>query len=268
MTKFPRVLASLLPAVAVFFAYTVTAIAAPVELRVNNPIVGDQTIYSGLNFELDVEVSGGIASFTFANNSTGQQFFNPGTDPRATSLHFEQGLFGAGGPLTTLIDPYITGLISNYDGDLGFGGCGFFCALNVAYTVSSDGPGDFATGPLDPVWSGGTYVLEEIVAATSLNPLNFWNLLQLAGDSLTVNFGAAAGTTTESLIALLSGGDTESRVGLAISGCADGVDCTLDTWPVGGLAPIPVPAALPLFLSGLLGLGIMARRRKQQAAAA
>lgn len=27
--------------------------------------------------------------------------------------------------------------------------------------------------------------------------------------------------------------------------------------------PIPVPAALPLFLSGLLGLGIMARRRKK-----
>lgn len=30
--------------------------------------------------------------------------------------------------------------------------------------------------------------------------------------------------------------------------------------------PVPVPAALPLFLSGLLGLGVVARRRKQKAA--
>ncbi|MDA0239016.1 MAG: VPLPA-CTERM sorting domain-containing protein [Proteobacteria bacterium] len=33
------------------------------------------------------------------------------------------------------------------------------------------------------------------------------------------------------------------------------------------ISAVPVPAALPLFLSGLLGLGIMARRRKQNTAA-
>lgn len=31
--------------------------------------------------------------------------------------------------------------------------------------------------------------------------------------------------------------------------------------------PVPVPAALPLFLSGLIGLGVMVRRRKQRVAA-
>lgn len=34
------------------------------------------------------------------------------------------------------------------------------------------------------------------------------------------------------------------------------------------MSPVPVPAALPLFLAGLLGLGVMARRRKQKVAAA
>lgn len=33
------------------------------------------------------------------------------------------------------------------------------------------------------------------------------------------------------------------------------------------MSAVPVPAALPLFLSGLLGLGVMARRRKKQLAA-
>lgn len=30
-----------------------------------------------------------------------------------------------------------------------------------------------------------------------------------------------------------------------------------------GIQPVPIPAALPLFLSGLLGLGVMARRRRK-----
>ncbi len=32
-----------------------------------------------------------------------------------------------------------------------------------------------------------------------------------------------------------------------------------------GIPPVPLPAALPLFLSGLAGLGFIARRRKQTA---
>jgi len=42
----------------------------------------------------------------------------------------------------------------------------------------------------------------------------------------------------------------------------------LDYVSLQALVPVPVPAALPLFLSGLLGLGVMARRRKQKTAAA
>lgn len=36
---------------------------------------------------------------------------------------------------------------------------------------------------------------------------------------------------------------------------------------VEGVSPVPIPAALPLFLSGLLGLGVMARRRRKQTTA-
>lgn len=36
---------------------------------------------------------------------------------------------------------------------------------------------------------------------------------------------------------------------------------TFDNVSIDSLAPIPVPAALPLFLSGLVGLGLIARRR-------
>ncbi|MBT5083841.1 MAG: VPLPA-CTERM sorting domain-containing protein [Rhodospirillaceae bacterium] len=53
--------------------------------------------------------------------------------------------------------------------------------------------------------------------------------------------------------------------GLTIAGGEDNFTGTI-TALTADIPAVPVPAALPLFLSGLLGLGVMARCRKQKAA--
>ena len=48
------------------------------------------------------------------------------------------------------------------------------------------------------------------------------------------------------------------------SGAIDNIKYALASQPVGGVAPVPIPGALPLFLTGLAGMALVSRRKKKQ----
>ena len=74
---------------------------------------------------------------------------------------------------------------------------------------------------------------------------------------------AGLSTTPEGILALLGGGSfTATGVIRAAVGSEVGFTISLAT------ATTPIPAALPLFAGGLVGLGLVARRRKRLAARA
>lgn len=98
-------------------------------------------------------------------------------------------------------------------------------------------------------------IVEFFASGFSVGVLTFFGEELLNGSNngeLFGSIGALAHTVVDKIVFSSTGlgGDEYSVAGI-------------EGYPV----PVPVPAALPLFLSGLLGLGLVARRRRKEAAA-
>lgn len=118
----------------------------------------------------------------------------------------------------------------------------------LSFDPINPGPADHALGDNNTGNGGGVSDDTAATYAANIGILNVaqnsWNLVFFSAfDTIDPN---QAGTYTISLAAF--DGDSTPVVSTSI----DVV-----------VGPVPVPAALPLFLSGLLGLGIMARRRRK-----
>jgi hypothetical protein len=101
--------------------------------------------------------------------------------------------------------------------------------------------------------SGADFSLDiEINGNAIANPLTF--NLNDEGDLLTVDVAAFSNVDFGKV----------NTIELALEGSYFEGEVTLS----GGLAAVPVPGALPLFLSAVAGLGYVARRRRREAAAA
>ncbi len=96
---------------------------------------------------------------------------------------------------------------------------------------------------LGPTFGGGHDLqVRDSLESGSLNPYSYSNGVTGLSDFMSV-------TLNQNVIGTLGYWDIQ------IGG--------IETYTIANVSAIPLPAALPLFVSGLLGLGVMARRRKK-----
>lgn len=121
-----------------------------------------------------------------------------------------------------------------------------------------------ATPPVLPGGNGSPYFFDVTDSADSDSPHPVTNGVDHASEYLTIVFALLSGFDFDDLLAALTNGDL--RIGLhvqAIAGTTRGSDSDsfLNTPPIN---PIPLPAGLVLFLSGLAGVGFLGRYKAKR----
>jgi hypothetical protein len=154
----------------------------------------------GLDLSVDVTVDGGVASFAFSNDSTGDS-----ADAVAARIYFETGLGALG-----LANPTIVG------------------GAGVSFGTDYPGPGSPPAGnTID--WSGELYA----IGAVEPPPQNGLGV----GDSLLVTFDYSG--TLGDLVAALTDGSGDARIAAHVLDCVGGNSCSAVTSPVPLPAALP-----------------------------
>jgi hypothetical protein len=153
----------------------------------------------GLDLSVDVTVDGGVASFAFSNDSTGDS-----AAAVAARIYFETGLGALG-----LSNPTIVGGSANFSTDF-------------------SGPGSPPAGETIG-WGGELYA----IGAVEPPPQNGLGV----GDSLLVTFDYAG--TVDALVAALIDTSGNARIAIHVLDCVDGNSCAAVTTPVPLPAALP-----------------------------
>jgi uncharacterized protein (TIGR03382 family) len=155
---------------------------------------------SGLDLSVDVTVDSGVASFAFANNSTGDS-----AEAVAARIYFESGLGALG-----LSNPTIVG------------------GSGVSFSTDYPGPASPPAGNTVN-WAGELYA----IGAEEPPPQNGLGV----GDSLLVTFDYAG--TVDALVAALTDQSGDARIAAHVLDCVNGNSCSAITTPVPLPAALP-----------------------------
>ena len=154
----------------------------------------------GLDLSVDVTVDGGVASFAFSNDSTGDS-----AGAVAARIYFETGLGALG-----LSNPTIVG------------------GTGVSFSTDYPGPGSPPAGNTIN-WAGELYA----IGAEEPPPQNGLGV----GDSLLVTFDYSG--TIDDLVAALTNSSGDARIAAHVLDCVDGNSCAAVTTPVPLPAALP-----------------------------
>lgn len=199
-------------------------------------------------FALDLTVTsddtvGGVISFAFENVSDGVA-----AGSSVHNVYFESGLSSHLGAFSVNEHGVATAGTVAMKGGIGYKSTNAPPSMESAGTLNIPGM---------PAWTTNYARYDKDgAAANGINVNDIW----------TMSFIALTDITADGLIGLITDVfDETSRIAVHVGDCGgDDISCTAVAWPPN---PVPVPAALPLFLSGLIGLGVMARRKRKSAAA-
>lgn len=196
-----------------------------------------------------------------------------------TSLEITGGSFdigGAGGSLNP--GAYADMTIGGYDGYIPViapvDEFSYTSSSIATFTFHLFGPAAILTSEADGVNSGFAPVTGDITDGNLTLDLSSWSIYwsgvlmnlgsssDMAADSVCVDMGGVPNCTTAIMTTYdeMSGAFTASWDAVVVGGAFDGY---LASWSIeGNVSTVPVPAAVWLFGSGLLGLAAVARRRK------
>ena len=216
-------------------------------VNVDLHLANSETIGSGFDLRLGVEVGNNLdglndtgleARFIFSNLSLAQG----GTDPASASssgwnakikeIYFETGLSD------DLISPHV----DDTNGDI----------AGLDYRTSPISPP--SPPGIIPSWAGNHYTFDEQGGSSNTGVVD--------GQSWSAIFDLAVGaafTDTAGLVALLGNDQVNSRIAIHVGDCDGSNSCVVDTWTP---SPVPVPAAVWLFGTALIGFIGFSRRTK------
>jgi len=229
---------------------TAKATALPIDyLTVDTALANGESLGAGYDITVEAAVTeflgtgnGLFAAFRFSNpddiTQGGSDSTTSGAQARIHEIYFESGL-------ETFIDSEVVFRSDEFITPPVFDGRKLRPNLP---------PG------IDPAWTGNTYLwFDEGNGASGVGE----------GDFFEVVFALAAGQSFDTnylLHDILGNGDIPARIAMHVGDCDNQNSCVVDTWPPPSV--IPLPAALPLYGTGLAIMGLIGWRRRRKALAA
>lgn len=215
-------------------------------VNVDLGLANSETLGTGISFDfsVDVDAGAGTAAFKLINTSVA-----PNIEARVHRIYFQDGL-----------GSYF-GSTPSYS----------MTQTGVTFVPFSNGNSEKPPGIFDSPTTGNSWTASDTLLAlkeknggSNLGGVRSQNKNGHDTDEIVITFSGITGLADSlALATILADPDLDARFAIHLGDADGGNSAVLDSWPV----PVPVPASLPLFLSGLAALGFIGRRRKRLAAA-
>ncbi len=214
---------------------------------VDTALANGESLGSGFDITLEAAVtdfgSGGdlFAAFRFTNPTSSEPggLTGSGSDARIHEIYFEGGL-----------DQFISDTIVYRSDDFDTP----FTAYDGVRLRPAQPPGIF------PDWNNTYLWFDEGSGATGVGNGEYFEVIFALADNVSFD-------TAFLLDSILGNGpDLHARIAMHIGDCDGTNSCVIDTWPPPSV--IPLPAALPLYGTGLAVISFVGWRKKRKAAQA
>jgi hypothetical protein len=250
-----------------FIAVAATSVVLPLSASMASAVTLDQLVLGTTLTQGDVTFSGFKFDDFFGDDETGglddriNNAFPGDRSVDASQIDISTSATSSTVSLTATINPAIS--IAGEDATSGFPNIyDFFLDFTVSVSGSSVRTLDAVTLGGGDLFASGAGVSEVIFDIAGIGGANDLEIFEAPG------FNPASATSdTETLASVTSLNFLGQIEGDTKVGATAGISTFTITFDLGGTAPppphvIPVPAGLPLLLTGLIGLGIARRARR------